>query len=54
MTSGLKGAGLKALTQYLMEQACLHHLHFILMICVCVFLCGVLVYDVNAVSFKFF
>ncbi|GAY49040.1 hypothetical protein CUMW_116230 [Citrus unshiu] len=33
MTSGLKGAGLKDLTQYLMEQACLHHLHFILMIC---------------------
>ncbi|KAH9795466.1 GTP-binding protein ERG [Citrus sinensis] len=41
MTSGLKGAGLKDLTQYLMEQACFHHLHFIWMICVCVFLCGV-------------
>ncbi|KAH9795461.1 GTP-binding protein ERG [Citrus sinensis] len=33
MTSGLKGAGLKDLTQYLMEQACFHHLHFIWMIC---------------------
>lgn len=53
MTSGLKGAGLKDLTQYLMEQACSHHCHFILMMCVC-FNVAFLVYDVNAVSLKFF